>query len=153
MEKVFFRLDGVRGASKAPRHINEIEIHSYSWAVQSSPKSSNGGAGGKEKAAVNDLTIYKPTDNTSSILKLAAGDGRIFSSGKITLEKLSPTGGVLRSVVVNMESIVVASFSMSGATDIIGINFQKVFMEDPNAPKSKDSSPHGQWDLGEGRGA
>jgi hypothetical protein len=47
---------------------------------------------------------------------------------------------------------VVASFSMSGATDIVGINFGKIFMEDPNAPKSNNNSPHGQWDLGEVRG-
>ena len=151
MDKVFFKLDGVRGTSKAPRHVDEIEIYSFNWAVQNSPKNGNGGTG-REQASVNDLTIYKPMDNTSSVLKVAATDGRIFASGKLTLEKVSPSGGLLRSVVVKLESVVLASFSMSGGLETIGINFQSARVEDPKADKDKKDSGNG-WDLGLQRGA
>jgi type VI protein secretion system component Hcp len=149
MDKTFFKLNGVRGESKAPRHVDEMEIYSYTWAVHNSPQ----GGIGRERASANDLTIYKRTDSTSSLLHLAAADGRVFTNGKLTLEKVSPSGGLLRSVVVKLESVVVTSFSMNNDGDTIGINFQVARFEDPKDSGKPDGPSRNDWNLGGGRGA
>lgn len=141
MEKVFLKLDGVRGASKAPRHVDEIEIYSFSWGAQDAPK----GGRGRARASTHDLTIYKPSDNTTQVLKLAARDARVFANATLTVETVSPSGGLLRSMVIKLQSVVLTEVITSGSMDTVGINFQGAFVDDP---KAADQKPSRDWDYG-----
>ncbi len=145
MEKVFLKLDGVRGESKAPRHIGEIEIYSFSWDAQSSPSKGSGGGAGREQASRHNLTILKPFDSTTATLQLAAANSKIFANARLAVEKISPSGGLLSSTVVNLYSVILTSVTTNGSLDTIGINFGSVRMGDP---KPADTSPRNRWDDG-----
>jgi type VI secretion system secreted protein Hcp len=145
MEKVFLRLDGVRGESKAVRHVGDIEIYSFSWDVKNSSISGKGGQG-RERASTHDLTIFKPVDTTTQVLRLASANGRSFASGELTIEEVSKSGGLLRSVIFKLHSIVLTAVTTSGGLDTIGINFQSAFLVSPETVDKKPSNGWNTWD-------
>lgn len=116
---MFLKIDGVQGESKSPRHLGEIELSAVMWGVKH--QNSFGGPVGRGKILANDLTVSKRTDNTSPILMRACATGQNFGEGILTIEKLSPAGGVLQSVIVELMSILVDSFTSENSIDGGGV--------------------------------
>lgn len=116
-ERMFLKLDGIKGESQSPRHIGEIEISGFSWGEPNGVGTVPGGAGGKGKASFTGMTIFKRADKTSPFLKLASAEGRHFKDGAVTIEKVSATGGLLHSLIIRLESILIGFVSYSGGPD------------------------------------
>lgn len=108
-QKMFLMLDGVRGESQNPRHYGEIEIVGFSWGGRHQHS-----AGGSGKASISDLSVTKRTDRTSPILMVACHRGQYFAKAVLTIEELSEWGSMLRSMVVELKSILIESVMADG---------------------------------------
>jgi type VI secretion system secreted protein Hcp len=114
----------VPGESKNPRHFGEIEIFSFSFGNEARHIVGAGGGGGAGRLSLNDLTIFKTPDRASAILTLACHRGEHIREGVLTMEKLSEAGGVLRSVIYKMESILVSRASKLEDLDEFAFDFE-----------------------------
>jgi type VI protein secretion system component Hcp len=135
VEKYFLKLDNMSGVSKAPRHLGEIEIKNFQFNQQS-PAAGNVLWG---KAQTNGLVIGKNSDTASHVLAAAYNSGRVFAEGLLTVETLSPKGGLLRTTTIRMTSLYIANFSVNGNGETIGFDFQGLEIVQPGKNKEKDN--------------
>jgi len=119
MEKYFLKLDGIGGVSKAARHLGEIEIRNFQFGNHQSA----GTAIARGKAQTNGLVVDKNFDTASHILASAYGSGRVLGEGFLTVETLSPQGGLLRTTTIRMTSLYIANFSVNENGETIGFDF------------------------------
>ncbi|MEZ5426864.1 MAG: type VI secretion system tube protein Hcp [Pyrinomonadaceae bacterium] len=120
LQKMFLKLDGVTGESKSPRHFGEIEIFKFYWGHGHQMRA----GGGPGKAGVNDLTISKRFDKTSPILMSAWTRGQNFSEGFLTIEELSESGGLIRSVAFKFTSVLIHFVTVEETFETIALNFE-----------------------------
>ena len=128
MNLYFLKLDGIRGESNADRHFAEIDLLGFTWGDVHKAATAGIGAG---KASFNDLTIFKKGDRTSPEFMLASTDGRHFEQATLTVETISESGGLLRTVSVHMQALLVNTFraladshdSPSSASEEVGLKF------------------------------
>lgn len=121
-QKMFLKLDGVRGQSTDPRHFGEIEIFGFTWG--SKYMGTPGGGHGPGKAQINDLTIFKQPDKTSSVLAVACATGQHFPQGTLTVERVSESGSLLHAVRFKLESILIESMSANEAEERVALNVE-----------------------------
>lgn len=127
-KKMFLKLEGVQGESQNPRHVGEIEIFSMMWGGKKQPISASGAGPGK--ALINDLTVSRPPDKTSPALWGAYLTTRNFAKVFLTIEEVSESGGLLRSVIFKLKSVLVDaisqedSFTFPEGQEIIALNFE-----------------------------
>jgi type VI protein secretion system component Hcp len=124
LNKIFLKLDAVKGESKSPRHFGEIELSGLTWGNDHQHNESSGGG----KSLMNDLTITKKTDTTSPILKAAWTDGRNLGDGILTFEEIAAAGGLIRSAVFSLKSLLIEYVTLVGAgkEETLGLNFESV---------------------------
>jgi type VI secretion system secreted protein Hcp len=130
MDLYFLKFDGMRGESSSVRHLGEIELKGFTWGDAHKAATAGVGAG---KASIDDLVLFKKPDRTSTEFRLASTDGRHFREARLTVEKLSASGGLLRTISINMRSILVNSFRFSpdappspSAIEEIGLKFMEM---------------------------
>ena len=130
---MFLRLHGIHGESRSPRHIGSIEISSFTWG---NDRPAFGLGGGPGKVSINDLTVFKPADRTSPVLRLAGSEGRHIRDGVLTVEEFSNLGCLVRSSVWKMNSIQIESVTSSGHAayghqimDAVTLNFANYKIE------------------------
>jgi type VI protein secretion system component Hcp len=106
-----------------------IQLTGISWG--DSNRAPGAAGGGPGKASFHDLILFKKADRTSPEFMLAAEDGRYFKQARLTLEKISVSGSLLRTISIDLESILVNSYKASGnspvsptdASEEIGLKF------------------------------
>ena len=129
-QKMFLKLDGIRGESQSPRHIGEIEIAGFVCGEpESGPGVSAGGSGGSGKALLNELIVFKEHDKASPFLRVAAAEGRHINEGALTVEKISESGGLLHTFIINLRSILIQFVTLSensglGPIETVELNFR-----------------------------
>lgn len=127
-QKYFLKLDGVQGESQSPRHIGEIEIFGFFWGEPED----RGAGGGPGKASFNNLVVFKQADKTSPFLRLASAEGQHIRHGALIIEKISESGGLLHSLIINFKSILINFVTYTGnssgvtgnAMETVGLNFE-----------------------------
>lgn len=124
---MFLKLKGVKGESKNPRHIGSIEISSFTWGGKYI--SGFGSGGGAGKASINDLIVFKNSDKTSPVLLVACHTGQPFAEGVLTVEEVSASGGLSRSGVIKIESVLVDFMTSDNEMDTVGLSFGKLTIE------------------------
>jgi len=135
MNLYFLKLDAVKGDSCAARHLGEIELTGFTWGDPNRAASAGFGPG---KPSIDDITLFKKTDRTSNELLLASADGRHYKQATLTVEKVSGSGGLIRTTTVNMKSILINKFrasanpptSAAAATEEIGLKFMQMELVD-----------------------
>lgn len=120
LHKYFLKLDGVEGESKSPRHFGEIDLSGFTWGGNHP----GGVGGGRGKASINDLTVLKQEDKTTPILWVACHSGQNFREGILTVEKISESGSLLRSVIIKLKSILIDSVIANGDVETVALNFE-----------------------------
>lgn len=128
-QKMFLKLKGIKGESKNPRHHGEIEISSFTWGIKPQGGIGAGGGGGAGKATVNDLIFSKNSDKTSPVLRVACHTGQPFAEGVLTLEEVSASGGLSRSGVIKLESVLIDFMTSDNEMDTVGLSFGKLTIE------------------------
>jgi type VI secretion system secreted protein Hcp len=129
VEKMYLKLDGVQGESKNSGHVGEIEFYSFAWGTEKTQPLPLAGAVGVGRNRITDITIGKDADKTSPVLMYACATGRNFREAMVTMEKRSPSGSLLRSMIFKIKSVLVFSTSSDPTgQETITLNFEGLEM-------------------------
>ena len=127
---MYLKIDGIKGASTAPRHLGEIEILSWSFSNLQFFESGAAGdlSGDLSTDLRHDFSFSKYSDAVTQALMEACIDGKKFGRAVLTMENLSPSGGVRRTSTFLMLNCTVTSVQTggdSGRIDQIGLNCEQ----------------------------
>jgi len=118
-QKIFLKLDDIRGESQNPRHPGAIEVFSFTFGS----KIPNGPAG-RGRASIKDLTLTKRSDAASPFLYVACHSGRYFAKAVLTVEDLSAAGNVLRSTIIEMLSMHIEFIKQDNEMESVDLDFK-----------------------------
>lgn len=146
----------VKGESRDKTHKDSIDIVAWSWGMSQSGSMHVGGGGGAGKASVQDLSITKYIDKSSTDLMKAACSGTHFKNAKLIVRKAG--GTPLEYLIITMDMVLVTSISTGGSggedrlTESVTLNFAKVKVQ--YQPQKEDGTKDGGvlemgWDIAE----
>ena len=119
----------VKGESKDAKHPGEIDILAWSWGLSNSGTAQTGGGGGAGKVNVQDVSLTKYVDLSSSTLLQGVSQGKHFTSATLTVRKAG--GDPLEYIVIEFDEVLVTSISVGGSggedrlTENVSLNFAK----------------------------
>jgi type VI protein secretion system component Hcp len=125
MQRMFLKLDGIKGESQSARHAGEIEIKNFYWGRRRSPAMTGTG-----RASIKDLTVIKQADRTSTDLKVAWTTARNFE-GLLTVEDYSVRGSLVRSIAYRLQSVFVDSVTGQKGEEVIALNCKSIKLLHP----------------------
>ena len=140
---MFLKIDDLKGEVDDRGHEDEIEVLSWSWGMSQSGDSSTGRATGT--TSVNEVTITKLVDNTSTDLYSVCCTGDHFTEAKLSVRRAG--GEPLDYLVITMSDVSVSSVSVTGKAgeeilkETITLNFDKIKID--YTPQNEDGSPSG----------
>lgn len=127
---MFLKCDTLKGESQDHAHKGEIDVLSWSWGASNSGTTHLGGGGGAGKVAVQDMSVTKYVDNSSTDLLLSCCNGKHLPSMVLTVRKAGEKP--LEYIVITMKDCLISSISTGGSggedrlTENISINFATV---------------------------
>jgi type VI secretion system secreted protein Hcp len=128
---VFLKIKGVDGESKDSKHVNEIDVLSYSWGISQTGTMAYGGGGGAGKANFSDFSFMKRLDKASALLELSCATGKHFDDAKLTVRKAGDKPQEYYKV--NFYDLLVSSYQLSGSSEepmeSVSINYSKIEIE------------------------
>lgn len=107
------KFDGVEGESTHQDHKGEIEVLSWTWAVQNASTLSGGGSG-KGKATPSDLHFTHLYDKASPVLAKKCAQGVHFKEAVLTARKAGE--GQKDFLKITMKEVFVTSVQPSGSS-------------------------------------
>ena len=125
---MFLKLDDVKGEAQDKTHKDEIDVLAWSWGMSQSGTMHTGGGGGGGKVSVQDLSVTKYIDKSSSVIYDYCSGGKQFAEATLTVRK---AGGdsPLEYLVVTMKKVIVTTVSTGGSggedrlTENLSLNF------------------------------
>ena len=123
---MFLKLDGIAGESKDDKHLNYIDVMSFSWGA-----SQNIGSEGSGKVSMNDFHFVHRVDKATPLLLLSCAMGKHIPTGILQVRK----GGdrPVQFLQYKLTDILVTSAQQGGheaggniPTDQFSLNFSKV---------------------------
>lgn len=127
---ITLNLSDVTGESKIIDHIDEIDVLNWNWGMSNSGSMHIGGGGGSGKVNIQDISITKYVDNSTTDLMMACCKGTHFDEGTLTVNKAGDKP--LPYLVVRMKKVLVTNYSADGASggdmlmENISLNFAQV---------------------------
>lgn len=114
--------NGVKGESedavyKGSGEHGGIDVLAWNWSLTQSGTTHMGGGGGGGKVNVNDIAITKYVDLSSNELIKKCADGTHFENAKLIVRKAGGETGPVEYFHLNMEMVMVTSYSTGGAKD------------------------------------
>ncbi len=154
--EAFLKLDSVKGESKTKGYEDQIAVLAWSWGgTQSGTFHTQGGGGGAGKVNVNDLSMTKYIDKSSTVMYKSMCQGKHFKEALLTCRKAGGEKPV-EFLKIKLTNILVASISVGGAsgeetpTENVTLNFEK--FEYIYTPQKEDGSADTKvdmkWDVG-----
>jgi type VI secretion system secreted protein Hcp len=139
---MFLKVDGVTGESMDDAHGEEIDVLAWSWGMSNSGTAHSGGGAGAGKVNVQDVTVTKYIDKSSTDLMLFCCNGKHIPECKLTVRKAGEEA--LEYLVITMNECMITSIGTGGSggedrlTEHIAINFGEVNVE--YKPQTKEGS-------------
>lgn len=130
---VFLKLGDIEGEARDAAHKGEIDVLNWGWGVNQSGTMSIGGGGGSGKVNVQDLSVSKYVDTSSTNAFLKCCNGKHYPEAKLTVRKAGETP--LEYLKVTMSDVIITSVSTGGSggedrvIENITMNFAKVKVE------------------------
>jgi type VI secretion system secreted protein Hcp len=107
-----------------------VDVLAWSHGVSNSGTTSTGGGAAAGKASVQDLNLTKLFDATSVPLAAAVTSGQQVSKATLTLCENAQNCQETRSLVMEMDNVLVTSHSTGGSAgplvENVSLNFQKI---------------------------
>jgi type VI secretion system secreted protein Hcp len=137
----FLKIDSIKGESADDKHKDEIEVLSFSWAVNNGGSMGHGGGGGEGKATFQDLTFEHNVDKASAPLLLACATGTHLKEATITTRKSGK--GQLDYMTIKMKDVIVtavnpANHQGASLTESVSLSYAIVNVE--YKPQKADGS-------------
>ena len=128
---VFLKIDDIKGESKDSKHVEEIDVLSWSWGVSQSGIAHQGGGAGAGKANFSDLNFMHALDKASPNLMKACAMGDHFKLATLTSRKAGK--GQQDYLIVKMKEVFVTSVQPSGSSEhpmeSVSLTFSHVDLE------------------------
>ena len=130
---MFIKIGDIKGESKVGTHKESIDILAWSWGLSQSGTFSQGGGGGAGKVSVQDISLTKYVDSSSTALMLAACKGTHIKQATLTVRKAGDKP--LEYIKITLDSVLVSSLSTGGSggedrlTENVSLNFAKFKVE------------------------
>jgi len=130
---MFIKIGDIKGESKDGTHKESIDILAWSWGLSQSGTFSQGGGGGAGKVNVQDISLTKYVDSSSTALMLAACKGTHIKQATLTVRKAGDKP--LEYIKITLDSVLVSSLSTGGSggedrlTENVSLNFAKFKVE------------------------
>lgn len=123
--KMFLHLHGIKGESKAARHVGEIEILSWAWSGRQRGQMLALGApqGELSMKLTDDLNVTKARDKTSQTLFEACAAGKKFIEATVTTELVRDDGKLLQALVFKLKDVLITSIA-ANTEDFITLSFE-----------------------------
>jgi type VI secretion system secreted protein Hcp len=126
---IFLKLDGIKGEATAKGHVDEIELHSWSFGVTNS--SIGGGSGqGAGKATFHDISLTHAFDASSPPLMQACATGKHFPKAVLTQRKAG--GDQLEYIKIELDEVFITGVNANGhesPSESFTISFGKIKMD------------------------
>lgn len=152
---MFLKIETVKGESLDKTHKGSIDILAWSWGMSNSSNAHAGGGAGAGKVNVQDLSVTKFIDASSTALALACANGTHFTKAVLTVRKAGKTPLEYLKITMD-EKVFVNAYTTGGSggedrlTENIVLNFAKVKVE-YTKQKSDGSADGGAmvfgWDI------
>jgi type VI secretion system secreted protein Hcp len=150
---IFLKVEGVTGEAQDGKHGGEIDVLSWAWGVSNSGTAHAGGGAGAGKAKVEDLSLTKYVDKSSTSLFLYCCNGKHVPECKLTVRKAG--GESLEYIVVTMKDCLISSVKTGGTgeedrlTESVKLNFAKVEVQytPQKADGTGDAPTQMGWDI------
>lgn len=152
---MFLKITDVKGESTDDKHKGEINVLAWSWGLSNSgtAHSGAGAGGGSGKVNMQDLSITKYIDKSSTDLMLAACNGKHFKEAMLYVRKAGEKP--LEYLKIKLTEVLITSVSTGGSggedrlTENISLNFAKVNVDytPQKADGSGDAAVSMGWDM------
>jgi len=130
---MFIKIGDLKGESKDSKHKEEIDVLAWSWGLSNSGSAHVGGGAGAGKVNIQDISITKYIDFSSTALQLACANGKHFPEATLTVRKAGEHP--LEYLKIKLTEVMITSVSTGGSggedrlTENVSINFAKVSLE------------------------
>lgn len=146
----FLKLGDIDGESKDNTYRDWIDVLSWSWGLSQSGTMGMGGGGGAGKVNVQDLSISKYVDKSSTNCVLKCCSGKHYDEAKLIVRKAGENP--VEYMKLTMTDVLISSISSGGSggedrvTENVSMNFAKVKVE--YTPQAPDGSSEATMDIG-----
>lgn len=130
---MFIKIGDIKGESKDGSHGDEIDVLAWSWGLSQSGSAQHGSGAGAGKVNVQDLSLTKWVDSSSTALIVAACKGTHIKEAKLTVRKAGDKP--LEYIKITLNDIIVSSVQTGGSggedrlTENVVLNFAKFKVE------------------------
>lgn len=130
---MFIKIGKCGGESKDEKHKGEIDVLAWSWGMSQSGSMHSGGGGGAGKVSVQDMSITKYVDASSTELMSACMKGDHIPEANLVVRKAGTHP--LEYIKIKMTNLLISSVSTGGSggedrlTENVSLNFEKVHVE------------------------
>jgi type VI secretion system secreted protein Hcp len=150
---MFIKIGALKGESRDKVHGGEIDVLAWSWGLSNSGSAHVGGGAGAGKVNVQDISVTKYIDKSSTELMLSACTGKHFDSAKLTVRKAG--GTPLEYLIITMTDVLVTAISTGGSggedrlTENVTLNFAKFAVDyvEQTAKGTAGEKPKMGWDI------
>ena len=152
---IFLKVDSVKGESKDSKHKGEVDVLAWSWGLSNSGSAHVGGGAGAGKVNIQDLSVTKYIDFSSTALQLACANGKHYKNALLTVRKAGEHP--LEYIKITMDEVLITSISTGGSggedrlTENVTLNFAKVKVEYQKQSDSTGGADGGTatfaWDI------
>lgn len=124
---MFIKFDGIDGESVDAKHAKEIDVLAWSWGMSQSGTTHTSTGGGAGKVNVQDLSLTKYIDKSSTVLLQHCATGKHIPKAVLTVRKAGDKP--LEYLVITLKDLLVSSVQTGGSggedrlSENITINF------------------------------
>lgn len=130
---MFIKIGDIKGESKDGSHADEIDVLAWSWGLSQSGTAHSGTGSGAGKVNVQDLSLTKWVDSSSTALMMASCKGTHIKEAKLTVRKAGDKP--LEYIKITLQDVLVSSVQTGGSggedrlTENVVLNFGKFKVE------------------------
>ena len=124
---MFIKIGDIKGESKDDKHADEVDVLAWSWGLSQSGSAHHGSGAGAGKVNVQDISLTKWVDSSSTALIVAACKGTHIKEAKLTVRKAGDKP--LEYIKITLTDVLVSSVQTGGSggedrlTENVSINF------------------------------
>ena len=124
---MFIKFDGIDGESVDSKHAKSIDVLAWSWGMSQSGTTHTSTGGGAGKVNVQDLSLTKHIDKSSTVLLQHCATGKHIAKAVLTVRKAGDKP--LEYLVITLKDLLISSVQTGGSggedrlTENVTINF------------------------------
>ncbi|MDB5865108.1 MAG: type secretion system tube protein Hcp [Betaproteobacteria bacterium] len=147
---MFIKIGDLKGESKDQKHPGEIDVLAWSWGMSQAGSTHHGTGGGAGKVNVQDLSLTKYIDKSSTNLMMACCMGTHYKVANLVVRKAGDKP--LEYLKLKLEDVIITSVSTGGSggedrlTENVTLNFAKFTAE--YVPQKADGSGDASTPMG-----